>query len=330
MTAQLPAEFAGTPLRSIRRGQFWIPGDRIDTDAGTFQRTPLFVDWEAPAEVTQPHPLVLIHGGGGQGTDWRGTPDGRPGWLDHFVDAGYLTYVVDRPAHGRSWAHPDIAGPAGPPFSYQAALGLFNAEVPGHEAGPWRGEIGDPVLDQMVASMGFLPADLAESHRLDQDRIARLLDRIGPAVLVSHSAGGPAGWLVADARPELVKAIVAIEPMGPPFNEFGPGVRLDWGLTAAPLQYLPGFSSAAELEANLEAARLPWLEKLPVTVVVGETSPFTAWAPQMVDFLNACGGSAEFMNLGDKGVRGNGHAMMFERNSADAIRPILEWLADSV
>lgn len=330
MPAQLPAEFEEASLRSIRRGQFWIPGERVESQAGTFQRAPLFVEWEAPHTITGSYPLVLIHGGGGQGTDWRATPDGRAGWLDHFVDAGYLTYVVDRPAHGRSWAHPDVAGPAGPPFSYEAALGLFNAEVPGHDAAPWSAEIGDPVLDQMVASMGFLPADLAESHRMDQDRIARLLDRIGPAVLISHSAGGPAGWLAADARPELVKGIVAIEPMGPPFHEFAPGVRLDWGLSAAPMRYEPECSTPEELEHNLGSARLPWLKNVQVAVVVGEASPFTAWAPQMVEYLNNRGGSAEFMNLGDHGVHGNGHAMMFERNSAEAIKPILKWLEHSV
>ena len=35
-----------------------------------------------------------------------------------------------------------------------------------------------------------------------------LLERIGPAVVMVHSAGGPFGWLVADARPELVRALV--------------------------------------------------------------------------------------------------------------------------
>lgn len=330
MPAQLPAELRETPLRSIRRGQFWIPGERVQSESGDFQRAPLYVAWEAPETITGAYPIVLIHGGGGQGSDWCGTPDGRPGWLDHFVDAGYLTYVVDRPAHGRSWSHPDVVGPPGPPFSYQAALGLFDAEVPGHSAASWAGELGDPALDQMVAGMGFLPADLSESQRLDQDRLARLLDRIGPAVLVSHSAGGPAGWLAADSRPDLVRAIVAIEPMGPPFNEFAPGVRLDWGLTAAPLNYQPRMDSPAELEQNLDAARLPWLTNLPVTVVVGESSPFTAWAPQMVDYLNARGGSADFMNLGDHAVHGNGHAMMFERNSEQAVRPILDWLSTTI
>ena len=36
-------------------------------------------------------------------------------------------------------------------------------------------------------------------------------------MLLTHSQSGPHGWDVADARPELVKAIVAVEPNGPPF-----------------------------------------------------------------------------------------------------------------
>jgi len=45
-----------------------------------------------------------------------------------------------------------------------------------------------------------------------------LLDRIGPAILLTHSQAGQFGWILADARPSKVKAIIAIEPMGPPFT----------------------------------------------------------------------------------------------------------------
>jgi len=30
-----------------------------------------------------------------------------------------------------------------------------------------------------------------------------LLDKIGPAIIMTHSAGGPFGWLVAEIRPNL-------------------------------------------------------------------------------------------------------------------------------
>ena len=56
-------------------------------------------------------------------------------------------------------------------------------------------------MDQFNAGYGPLPADLAESEDMDAGRLARLLDRIGPAILLSHSASGPGGWLAADRRP---------------------------------------------------------------------------------------------------------------------------------
>ena len=46
-------------------------------------------------------------------------------------------------------------------------------------------------MDQFIAGYGPLPADLAVSEDMDADRLARLLDRIGPAILLTHSASGP-------------------------------------------------------------------------------------------------------------------------------------------
>ena len=61
----------------------------------TVARGPMYVQWESPVEGRRPYPLVLIHGGGGQGLDWLGTPDGRPGWATYLVQEGYTVYVVD-------------------------------------------------------------------------------------------------------------------------------------------------------------------------------------------------------------------------------------------
>ena len=67
----------------------------------------------------------------------------------------------------------------------------------------------------------------------NQDAGAALLDKIGPAIVLTHSQSGSFGWLIADARPKLVKAIIAIEPSGPPFEDTdhrhrqGPAVGTD-------------------------------------------------------------------------------------------------------
>ena len=83
-----PPFWAGTPPTTSRRGHFWVAGDRVTTDGMTFQRGPMFVEWEAPERVTQPYPVVLVHGGTFQGLEWTGTPDGRPGWARRLVEAG--------------------------------------------------------------------------------------------------------------------------------------------------------------------------------------------------------------------------------------------------
>jgi len=70
----------------------------------------MYVEYQVPAQVRHPYPIVLVHGGGGQGLDWMGTPDGRRGWNSYLLEEGFRVYVVDRPGHGRSPFHPDLHG----------------------------------------------------------------------------------------------------------------------------------------------------------------------------------------------------------------------------
>jgi pimeloyl-ACP methyl ester carboxylesterase len=327
-TIESTPRHARGPVVTSRRGFFWVGTDTVAMAHGTVPRGRMFVSWEAPEEVRHPYPLVLIHGGGGQGTDYMGTPDGRIGWSTLLVQAGYAVYVVDRPAHGRSVYHPDVLGPAGAPFAYEIGLGLFapppDAVDAPHTQWPGGREIGDPLIDALLAPTGFLLEDLSASHRLDQARLGELLDEIGPAVLVTHSAGAPAGWLTADARPELVKGIVAVEPFGPPFVQ-GPFGGLPWGLTDAPMTYDPPVTDPAQLHDGT-ARTLPNLAGIPMSVVCGEASAFTRFDGDVVAFLAAHGGDVDQVRLADHGVHGNGHAVMFERNHEAVLDVIRGWI----
>ncbi|PYS26040.1 MAG: hypothetical protein DMG11_21460, partial [Acidobacteria bacterium] len=93
---------------------------------------------------------------------------------------------------------------------------------------------------------------------LNRDAIVALLDKIGPAILLTHSQSGAFGWPVADARPDLVKAILAVEPNGPPFfnsdNVPAPEWFRDaatparpWGVTSVPLSYSPPAREPSDL-----------------------------------------------------------------------------------
>lgn len=318
-----PPHLEPGPVVTSKRGFFFLPGDLVETASGTAQSGSVFVEWEVRPESTRPYPVVLVHGGGGQSTDFKGTPDGRPGWFQHLVDDGFAVYCIDRPGHGRSPQHPDVLGPTGPQLSYEFAQQLFVRGESTHTQ--WVGEPvpGDAVFDQFVASVGALMSDLAVAQDLDGERVAQLLDLIGPAVLVTHSAGAPAGWLAAAKRPGLVKGIVAVEPMGPPFAEL-PGLgEIEWGLTYAPLAPGSGLRSAEFREA---APQLSSFEGVPVVVVVGSASQFAEWSAATVEFLRDLGADATELNLGDHGHVGNGHGLIFERNSAVNVRPVIDWI----
>ncbi len=315
-----------TPVRTTRRGHFWVTAERVTLETGDYQRGPMFVEWEAPERVTQPCPVVLVHGGTLQGTEWGDTPDGRPGWAQRFVEAGYAVLVVDRPGHGRSPYHSDILGPMGPPFSYDRCRHVYFPDGGGETQWPFD-PADDAAFDAFLAPYGPIPADLALSQDLDADRLARLLDRIGPAVVVTHSASGPDGWLVADRRPGLVRAIVAVEPMGPAFSRTPGFGMLAWGLTAAPVTYDPPRCTAeAARAADPATLHMPALAGLPVAVVTGETSGFAEAAPAIVDFLATAGAAVERLHLPDLGIHGNGHGLIYERNSDQALQPVLRWI----
>ena len=312
----------------------------------------MYVEWESPAQPSDGPPLGARARGGGQGTDYLTTPDGRPGWSRLLVGDGHTVYVVDRPGHGRSSHHPDVLGAMAPPPSAEGLRAIFVPPADGPDSNPaahlhtqWPGgrAPGEPVYDQWLAPAGPTLADWSEMHRLEQARLAELLDRVGPAVLVTHSAGGPGAFLAADARPERVAALVAIEVVGPPFAKRpGTGLDLAWGLAAAPLRYDPPAADPSELAlvttepAELapvpltlqrEPARsLPNLTRIPIAVVTAEASMFAMFDRHLVAFLRQAGCDAELVRLADHGVHGNGHGLMLERNHEQALAVITRWV----
>jgi pimeloyl-ACP methyl ester carboxylesterase len=311
--AKLTSELERTePLVIADQGHFWVGVKRRATDHGTVPTDHMFVQYQIPVEPHHSFPIVMVHGGGGQGLDFLATPDGRPGWATFFLRQGFCVYVVDRPGHGRArngsaW----LAATEPPTYETMAEL-IFGNDDPmmqaPHTQWPGPRTVASGLADQFCAGQGSFAVDAAQGERVMQSAGAELLDRIGPAILLTHSIAAPFGWLVADARPGIVKAIVAIEPVGPPFGMLGPGLgALDWGVTASPLH-------------------LPNLRRLPVLVVTADASSASRIDHATVDFLRQAGVAAEHFRLEEAGIRGNGHLMMLERNSDEIAARLIDWL----
>lgn len=343
------------PLAIADQGFFFVGLRDVDLPHGRAV-TGMHVQYQIPAEVRHPYPVVMVHGGGGQALDYLGTPDGRPGWATLFLRAGFAVYVVDRPGMGRSPYHPDLLGPGSPPPVYEGMVMGFAAPATRpwpypypqarlHTQWPGSGTPGDdPALAQFLAGSEPTVGDLVSMQEAMRYAGGDLLDRIGPAVLLTHSIGGSFGWLVADARPGLVKAIVAVEPIGPAFAEL-PGLGgLSWGLTSIPVSYEPPVGDPAELGRQLRRApeadlvdayvqaepahRLANLAGLPVAVVTAEASWHAQCDWAIVEFLRQAGVDAGHLELAGLGIHGNGHLMMLERNNAEIAEAIVQWLAE--
>ncbi len=339
-----------------RRGFFYVGGSYVGKPGKQLMHDQMYVEVLTPRHPRQRYPLVLIHGAAQTATNWMGTPDGRPGWADYFVGQGYTVYMVDQPARGRSPWLPDVDGKLAT-FAAEAIESRFTApqvfnlwpQAKMHSQWPGTGRIGDPAFDAFYATQVPYLADNAQTQRLNQQGVAALLDRIGPAIILTHSQSGPFGWLIADARPKLVKAVVAVEPAGPPFQNavLGADKARAWGVTDIPIAYDPPVNDPAELKIEQQpqpdgpdlvrcwqqqapARHLANLADIPVVVITTEASYHAAYDHCTAKYLAQAGVKVTALRLGDHGIHGNGHMVMLEKNNLQVAGVIVGWLAHAV
>jgi pimeloyl-ACP methyl ester carboxylesterase len=328
-----------TALRLADQGCFWVGVQRKTMPYGTIAQGQMFVQYMIPAEKRYQYPVVMVHGGGGQGCHMMGI-GGRPGWVHYFVQAGYSVYWLDRPSYGRSPYHPDALGPSHlpnvPPYEglVQTPVVFNTAQWPGP------GGMSDPLIDQFMACESGNVMDEAFHSDLVWHGGVELVDRIGPCILLTHAFGGFFGWGVADRRPNLVKGIFCMEINGNPFAQ-----QLRWGLTASPIAYDPPVSDPAQFQLvdhtappdsprpvvspfklqaepahkwkNLQGIPIGWL----TTEFGGGGSPVAN-----VEFLKQAGCSAEMVRLRDYGIVGNGNLMLLEKNNHEVFGVVRDWL----
>jgi pimeloyl-ACP methyl ester carboxylesterase len=296
-----------------------------------------------PAERRHATPIVMVHGGGGQGMHMMGIGR-RPGWVHYFVQAGYAVYWIDRPGFGRAPYHPDALGPGQlrnvPPYEgLVQSRAVFNtAQWPG------QGGMNDPLVDQFMACEVGNVADEAFHTQMNIPGGLELLDRLGPSILLTHAFGGFWGWVVADQRPNLVKAIIAMEINGNPF-----AAQLRWGVTATPMTYDPPARALTDLQLTDATAPADtprpyvspfklqanppkqWknLKNLPVGWLTSEFGGGGS-AYTNVAFLKQVGCAAEMLRLRDYGILGNGNLMLLEKNNHEVFTVLRDWLEQKV
>lgn len=245
-------------------------------------------------------PVLLWHGGGMTGCTWETTPDGRPGWLWRFLEAGYDVLVSDAVERGRSsWAMVPHIFKEQPVFRTREEgwktfrIGLHYAEQSSErhvfEGQQFPVDAFDEFTKQWVPRWPGHEAMILDAYE-------QLVRKTGECLIVGHSQG--AGFAVETARrlPDLVKAVVAVEPGGMP--------------------------------ADMPDAPMP-----PHLVVWGDhiqpSGPhWMTYRRQAEDYFAAAKSllPAEVVDLPQTGVRGNSHFPMMDANSDAIFDRVHDWL----
>lgn len=218
---------AKPPLVIAKQSFFFIGGHYDNTHPDHHMAGQMFVEYQIPQQVMHPFPIIMVHGGTATGLEFDGTPDGREGWAQFFLRRGYAVYVVDQVGRGRSTYEPEVYGdvPRAATLEYIkqrfSTVEKYNMWPQAHLHTQWpgTGEPGDPAFDNYASSDVPGTGNGAAAQNMTIDALVALLDKLGPSILLVHSQSGAYPWPLSQKRPALVKAIVAVEPGGPPVHD---------------------------------------------------------------------------------------------------------------
>jgi pimeloyl-ACP methyl ester carboxylesterase len=327
---------ASDPLVIQSQGSFAVGGTVLKTPGSydnnkptaagqSFHGDHLYAFYQVP-QNPKALPIVMLHGAFQSARSWETTSDGREGFQTLFLRRGFPVYLVDQPRRGR-------AGNSTVPATLEPAPNdqLFFDQF---RIGKWPGYFDNVQFDRKPETLNqFLRSVTPNTGPYDagviSDAMSALFDKIGPAILFTHSQAGGPGWLTAIKNPK-VKAIVALEP--------GSGFIFPQG------ELPPAMPSAAGT-LSPEAVSLSDFQKLtriPIVIYYGDNFPAEptiergqdnwrvrlAMARLWVDAINKHGGDARLVHLPETGIRGNTHFLMSDLNNVQIADLVSKFLTE--
>ncbi|RZL84713.1 MAG: hypothetical protein EOP32_02650 [Rhodococcus sp. (in: high G+C Gram-positive bacteria)] len=336
-----------SPITLSSMGSLFFAGRVVKSDDGdTCHGDHGYAQYFVPQEARS-LPVILWHGVGQSGKTWESTPDGREGFWQIFTRRDWSVYIIDQPRRGRAGRvaidrtqdrqadeHPTLDSEADAWEVFR--LGAWHPpEPPGFFPGikfPTDPNSIRQFLSQQTPNTGSEPFPDAPHRRFMGRAVAELVDSVGPAILTCHSHSAQYAWLTAIMRPELVRALIAIEPgeFAFPDDESPADIPTDNELLASFMA--PQFVAADEFDA---------LTRIPILVVMGDyisREPHSDYgvelwrvvklrAQQFVNTVNRRGGDATYLELPEVGITGNSHFMMADRNNVQVADLLSEFLA---
>jgi pimeloyl-ACP methyl ester carboxylesterase len=319
-----------TPLVLKAQGSFFVGGDTVAQTQGQLGSlgpgghvtiNQMYVRYMVPQGGDGHVPVVMVHGATLTGKSWETTPDGRMGWDEYFVRKGHPVYVPDQVGRGRSGFNQAVLNDA---RAGSAPADSLPSWLRFSDEGVWSNfrfgaKAGEPFADTQfpVAALGELSKQAVPdiSAGLPQPNpnwkaLADLAGQLKGAVLMGHSQSGSFPLEAALLNPTAARGLVLVEPGRCP---------------------------------NYTDEQVKTLSTVPILVVFGDHRDTPTGLPTlptwqqrfemcqgMIGRLKAIGGRAEMLAPPDRGIRGNSHMIMQDKNSLQIADLILRWIGANV
>ena len=314
-------------IRVVKRGSFHVGGERVRIEHApvedypyngkfTFHSDPngthwvkqMYVQYTILDEPKAPYPVLMWHGGGLTGVTWETTPDGREGWDTQFLRAGFDVYISDAVERGRAgWAKFPEINPTPPVFHTFEARWL-NLKLGVNYPVPYAGSrfptaYYDQLMMQGVPRWITSDAWTMEAYIKYLERMRQSVDGV---VLLAHSQGAIFAMQAAGRFPDLVKALVLVEPVGISDREED----------FAAIRHIPQLFIWGDYMSGEYEPVHSWVQSF-------RTSE-AAWRACM-DRLHT---DYTWLSLPERGIRGNSHMLMMDDNNAEIAEMIFAWLSE--
>lgn len=328
VTLLLTACSQSSVMKIADQGSFAVGGTVLTDSLGhTYHGDHAYVFYQKPADARK-YPLVFAHGIEQFSKTWETTPDGREGFQNIFLRKGFSTYLVDQPRRGNAGRGTETVTIT-PTFDEETWFSRFRVGIwPDYFEGVQFSkdkEALNQYFRQMTPTIGTIDLNVCS------DAYAALFDKIGPAIFVTHSQGGPVGWKTL-LKTKNIRAIVSYEPGGEvPFPE----------------GQIPPEGQVLTLSKKMEGIEVPMQDfmeytKIPIVIYYGDNLPETDERPeiyewtrrlhlmrQWAEMLNDLGGNVTVIHLPEAGLHGNTHFPFSDLNNVQVAELMYEWLHET-
>jgi pimeloyl-ACP methyl ester carboxylesterase len=320
-----------TPLVLKAQGSFFVGGEKADQTevelgnlgpAGHIAVNQMYVRFMVPQDGAGNVPVIMVHGAALTGKSWETTPDGRMGWDEYFVRKRHPVYVPDQVGRGRSGFNQAVfnnvrAGKAA--VTDQPALFRFSDEVvwPNFRFGATPGapfpdsQFPVSAVDELAKQGVPDVSRLLPTPNPTFKALSDLATQLNGAVVMGHSQSGPFPLETALLNPAATKALVLVEPGRCPDTYTDEQVKV-----LATIPILVVFGDHRDIPTGI-SIRPSWQLSF-------------EGCQALIGRVKAAGGDAQMLNPSDRGIRGNSHMIMQDKNNLQIADLILQWLDGKV